>query len=370
MEANWTKDAFEEVLNKIQRTSLRIKDGLPYRSMGERYNDMSDDMGWWTNGFWPAILWIAYRHTKKSDYKLWAESCEKKLDEVLKDYYRVDHDAGFLWYLSAVTNYKITGNEESKRRGMVAASFLASRFNVAGKFIRAWSGDNNQGWAIIDCMMNLPLLYWASETTNDPRFRHIAVAHADMAAREFVRDDGSVRHIVCFDPETGERVGVLGGQGYDENSSWSRGTAWAIYGFALSGKYTGHVKYIETAKRVADFFMAELPKDYIPFADFKTPRGKFDKKDSTAAAIAASGLLVLSKLVINQGEKQIYEASALKIIKSLYQNYLEEDSNEAILIHGNVAYWAEVPDDDLSIIYGDYFFLEALAQLNGYEELF
>jgi unsaturated chondroitin disaccharide hydrolase len=370
METNWTKDAFGEVLNKIRRTSLKIKDGIPYRSIGEKYSDMSDDMGWWTNGFWPGILWIAYIHTKKSDYMLWAEGCEKKLDEVLKNYYRVDHDAGFLWHLSAVTNYKTTGDEESKRRGMVAASFLASRFNIAGNFIRAWSGDNNQGWAIIDCMMNLPLLYWASDISNDPRFRHIAVAHADMAAREFVREDGSVRHIVCFDAETGEKVGVRGGQGYDENSSWSRGTAWALYGFALSGKYTKNDKYIKIAKRVADFFISELPKDYIPFVDFKAPRGKQDKKDSTAASIAASGLLVLSRLVTDEVEKQIYEDSALKIIKSLYQKYRADDSNEAILVHGNVAYWAKAPDDDLSIIYGDYFFLEALAQLNGYEELF
>lgn len=152
-----------------------------------------------------------------------------------------------------MAQFKLLGHEDSRRRAMTAASHLAGRFNPAGQFIRAWNQPERVGWAIIDCMMNLPLLYWASEETKDPRFRHIARLHADTTLREFLRLDGSTHHIVCFDPETGERQEALGGQGYDPNSAWSRGTAWAIYGMALSARYTGDQRYIDAAKRSADF---------------------------------------------------------------------------------------------------------------------
>ena len=371
---NWINEAWEKAISKVTKSSERIQDVFPYIiANGHKYSDKSDDPGWWTNGFWPGLLWIVYQATKDGKFRTYAEGVEKKLDNVLIDYDRVDHDAGFMWHLSSVTNFRLTGNDRSRRRGLLAASIMASRYNLKGGFIRAWHDIEGQpsraGWAIIDCMMNLPLLYWASEMSEDPRFRFIAQSHADTTMREFIRPDGSVKHIVSFDPETGEMLDWFGGQGYDKNSSWSRGTAWALYGFTLSYQYTGEQSYLDTAKKVANFFTASLPDDYVPFADFKAPEDTNIHKDTSAAACAASGLLLLSSLV-SENEKHTYKNAALKILKSLYENYCCWDENyEALLKHGCVAYHFE-NETDVSLIYADYFFMEALAQLKGIKSLF
>jgi unsaturated chondroitin disaccharide hydrolase len=363
------KEALEKILNKLEKTSRRIRDEIPYRTIDGVYNDYSAEISWWTNGFWPGILWLAYRHTKKKEYADWALGVEEKLDSVQREFYSMDHDAGFMWHLSAVTDFKLTGNESSARRGLIAASFLASRFNPAGSYIRAWNGDR-QGWAIIDCMMNLAILYWAADHTKDLRYSNIAQAFAETVMRHFIREDGSAKHICEFDPATGEYIRNYGGQGYSEESSWSRGTAWALYGFAISAKYTGRKDFLNTAMKIANFFIAHLPEDSIPFSDFKAPAGINTNKDSSAAAIAASGMLLLSKLV-SDNEKPAYKNAAEKIVSSLYSNYIDWDGDEAIIQKGCVAFHAKAEEGlQTSLIYGDYFFLEALFQLNGFEELF
>ena len=369
---NWIDEAWEKAIKKVTLSGNRIKDGIPYKVVDRKYNDLSDDPNWWTNGFWAGLLWLMYKATGDGTFRSYAEGVEKKLDTALMNYDRVDHDAGFLWLLSAVTNLRLTGNEKSRRTGLIAASIMASRYNLKGGFIRAWNdyqGMNRAGWAIIDCMMNLPLLYWASEMSNDPRFKFIAQSHADTTMREFIRPDGSVKHIVCFDPETGEVKDWLGGQGYDRDSSWSRGTAWALYGFTLSHQYTGEQRYLDTAKKVANFFIASLPDDYVPYADFKAPRDLNIHRDTSAGACAASGLLLLSSLV-SENERDIYKNAALKILKSLYENYGSWDEDyEALLKHGCVAFHSK-DEADVSLIYADYFLMEALAQLKGIRPLF
>jgi unsaturated chondroitin disaccharide hydrolase len=365
-----SKIALEKVLTKLERTSARIGDTIPYRSINGVYDDLSGDINWWTNGFWAGILWLTYRHTKGENYAKLADGVEKRLDEALHNFYGLHHDVGFMWHLSSVASYKLTGSKESAKRGYIAASVLASRFNPAGNFIRAWNGEKNEGCAIIDCMMNLPLLYWASDFIKDPRFTNIAIAHAETAMKNFIREDGSAKHICKFDAVTGEYIENYGGQGYSEHSSWARGTAWALYGFALSSKYTGRKEFTDTAKRVANFFISHLAEDYVPFADFKAPEEANIYKDSSAAAIAASGLLLLSRLV-EENEKACYYNAAKKIVASLYNNYTNWENDEALITKGNVAFFAKNKDElETSLIYGDYYFLEALLQLNGSEELF
>jgi unsaturated chondroitin disaccharide hydrolase len=367
------REALDKVLAKLERTSSRIGDSVPYRTTNGVYDDLTGEIDWWTNGFWPGILWLAYRETKNEKYLKLANGVEDKLDKALQEFYGLHHDVGFMWHISSVTNYKLTGNENSARRGYIAASVLASRFNPAGPFIRAWNGWNNEentGWAIIDCMMNLPILYWASEHMKDPRFYNIAVAHAETVMNHFIREDGSVKHICKFDPVTGEYVENYGGQGYSPESSWSRGTAWALYGFALSSKYTGRKCFTDTAKRIANFFISHLPEDHIPFADFKAPAEVNIYKDSSAGAIAASGLLLLSRLV-EDNERDCYYSAAKKIVASLYNNYTDWEGDEALIIKGNVAFHLKDTNQlETSLIYGDYYFLEALQQLNGTQELF
>ena len=366
---NWVNDAWEKVHEKVTRTSSRIGARFPHASVGGTY--VLEAPHWWTAGFWPGLLWLLYRDSESMDdrYKDIAEACEQQLDEVLAGYDRLDHDIGFMWSLTSVARYKLLGEEQSRRRALLAASVLSGRFNIKGNYIRAWNpwseGDRNEGWAIIDCMMNLPLLYWASETTGDPRFKHLAMAHADTVLNYFIRTDGSVNHIVIFDPKTGEFESVNGGQGFAPNSAWSRGASWAIYGMALSYRYTGEARYLEAAKRVAHFFLANLPEDSVPHWDFRLPPGVERFRDTSAGACAACGLLEIARAVPEE-ESELYQSAGERILRSIYENYgaWDNQAEEGLILHGT-SHYPERRNIDVPLIYGDYFFVEGLARLRG-----
>ncbi|MFC5470735.1 glycoside hydrolase family 88 protein [Cohnella suwonensis] len=368
----WAEGAWADVVRKISRTSVRIGDRFPHASVGGEY--ALEPASWWTAGFWPGLLWLVYRETGEERLRKIALSCEEQLDRVVLDYDRLDHDIGFMWTLTSVARHRLRGEEDAKRRALLAANLLAGRFNPKGRFIRAWNPwrpeDDNAGWAIIDCLMNLPLLFWASETTGDPRYRHVAVMHADTVIEHFVRPDGSVYHIVVFDPGTGDKLGELGGQGYSRESAWSRGAAWALYGMALAYKYTGGKRYLDAAERVARFCVGELPEDLVPLWDFRLPEGAVRHKDTSAGACAASGLLLLSRLVERERSSPYREAGE-RMLKSLYENYgsWEGEGEEGLIVEGS----SHVPEGrnvGVPLIYGDYFFAEGLSQLLGREELF
>ncbi|TWD95736.1 unsaturated chondroitin disaccharide hydrolase [Neobacillus bataviensis] len=369
---HWVNEAWQQVTQKINRTSKTIGANFPHASENGKY--LLAEPHWWTAGFWPGLLWLVYQDTQDAALKQLAEDCEAKLDAVQNEYYRLDHDMGFMWTLTSVAQYKLLGNEDSKRRALLAANLLMGRFNVNGNFIRAWNpwteGEDNSGVAIIDCMMNLPLLYWASEETGDPRFKSVAKSHADTVLEYFIRNDGSVHHIVRFDPESGNKVEALGGQGYGPDSAWSRGTAWAIYGLTLCYHYTKEAKYLETAKRVAHFFISHLPEDFVPDWDFRLPADSDSPKDSSAGAIAASGLLLLANKV-TAAEAPVYKRAGEKILESLYRNYGNWDGSEeeGLILHGT-SHFPEGKYTDNPLIYGDYYFVEGLARLKGYKELF
>jgi unsaturated chondroitin disaccharide hydrolase len=248
---------------------------------------------------------------------------------------------------------------------MHAANLLAGRFNLAGGFIRAWNevpGHDTRGWAIIDCMLNIPLLYWASKESGDPRFKQIAVKHADTAIDAFVRPDGSVNHIVEFDPEQGGVVRTYGGQGYAEGSSWTRGQTWALYGFMMSYHHTGKAEYLHTAKRVAHYFMANIPENGIIPIDFRQPKEPV-REDDTAAAIAACGLIEIAKAV-PEVERGLYLNAALKLLKTLDESRCDWTAeNDCIIQYGSSAY--HVQNHHQPIIYGDYYFMEAVFKLKG-----
>jgi unsaturated chondroitin disaccharide hydrolase len=370
-EQQWIEEAWEKVTNKISRTSKRIGANFPHASENGQY--VLAEPHWWTAGFWPGILWLIYRDSKNENLRKLAEECEDKLDAVKRDYYKLDHDMGFMWTLTSVARYKILGEEESKRRGLIAANLLMGRFNPNGNYIRAWNpwteGEDNSGIAIIDCMMNLPLLYWASEETGDPRFKGVAKKHAEMVVDHFIRSDGGVHHIVRFDPNSGEMIEALGGQGYAPESAWSRGTAWAIYGLTLTYHYTGEERYLDYAKRVAHFFISHLSEDFVPDWDFRLPADVASPKDSSAGAIAACGLLLLADKAASE-ESQIYKKAGERILQSLYNHYSDwEGSEEGLILHAT-SHFPERKYLDNPLIYGDYYFVEGLAYLKGYRELF
>lgn len=368
----WVEEAWLKVNTKVERTSEKIGSNFPHASVEGTYQ--LEAPSWWTAGFWPGLLWLLYQDTKNDYFKELAEQCEKKLDTVITDYYKLDHDMGFMWTLTSVARYKLLNEEDSKRRGLLVANLLMGRFNASGNYIRAWNpwyeGENNSGWAIIDCLMNLPLLFWATDVTGDPRYSIVAKKHGETVLDHFIRKDGSVHHIVRFDPETGERVEAIGGQGFGPDSAWSRGAAWAIYGLSLLFKYTKDDKYLQAAKNVSHFFIANLPEDYVPHWDFRLPDHITKYRDSSAGAIAASGLLLLADQV-SSTESAIYRNAGTRILKSLYENYGAWDNhNEEGLILSGTSHYPEGKNIDVPLIYGDYYFVEGLAKLKGNNQLF
>ena len=369
----WAQETLERTAHKLEKVAQRSAEKIPYTTVDGVHDDKSGDkeIGWWTNGFWGGIMWQMYTLTGKEIYRNIAEQNEKKLDADLMDYEKLDHDNGFKWLPTAVADYRVTGNRSSKNRGLLAAGNLAGRYNCAGKCIRAWNDWPNskvdrRGWAIIDCMMNLPLLYWASEETGDPRFSQIAANHADTAMKAFIRGDGSANHIVEFDPASGEMIKSYGGQGYGEGSSWTRGQSWGLYGFMLSYLHTQNNAYLETAERIANYFIANIPDSGLIPVDFRQPED-VKLEDSTAAAIASCGLIELARQKDGRQQK-IYLNAALKMLQALTKNsfnWNEEEDN--LLTKCTAAYHDE--KHEFSIIYGDYFFLEALMKLAD-KELF
>jgi unsaturated chondroitin disaccharide hydrolase len=359
--SEWMEQAWTAGVHKIKKASLRIGTRFPHGSHAGEYQLVPPV--YWTAGFWTGLLWLVYREHRDEELRKIAEDCEAQLDALLQDYTKLSHDIGFMWTLSSLAQWQVTGNDNSHRRGMLAASHLAGRFNSKGNFIRAWNQPERTGWAIIDCLMNVPLLYWASVQTNDPRFRHIAISHTQTAAKQFLRIDGSVHHVVCFDPQTGERIGALGGQGYAEGSAWARGAAWGIYGWTLGYRHTRRQEFLNAAERAVTFYLANLPEDRVPYWDFRLPSNDGAPRDSSAAAITASGLLDLADIV--GGDKgSCYREQALSILASLYNHYQADDSEEAILLHGT----GNLPMNqnvDRPLIYGDYYYMEALAKLKG-----
>ena len=371
----WADEVINRIRNKMARVSEKNRDKIPYTTdENGNYDDRSDrnrswriddGLNWWTNGFWGGILWLLYQDTGEDRYAQIARISEERMDRCFSDFYGLHHDVGFMYVPTAVADYRLTGNEASRKRAMHAANLLAGRFNPAGRFIRAWNdleNEDTRGWAIIDCMFNLSLLYWAAEESGDPRFRHIAMMHADTVMKYFVRPDGSVNHIVEFDPETGEMVRSLGGQGYGEGSSWTRGQGWALYGFMISYIHTGKQEYLDTAKKVAHYCMACIPESGLIPVDFRQPEQPA-YEDSCGACVIAGGLLELAGR-LPAPEQAVYRNAALRILRAIDgQRAAWSDSCDAIVQNCSAAYHAD--RHHFTMTYADYFFIEAVYKLKN-----
>ncbi len=355
-------DWMQSIQKKIVCMHEKLGESVPWYSTEGCYKEAAEDF--WVSGFWPGMLWIMYDMTGKDFYKDAAWQWDGRLEGCFVRESNMHHDVGFQFLPTAVIKYKLTGDREAKRRGLFAANFLAGRFNPAGGFLRAWN-QNKTGWSIIDSTMNLSLLFWAAEESGDARFFHTAKIHADTVLKYFIRPDGSVNHIVVFDPVSGEMQKSLGGQGYDSNSSWSRGQAWAIYGMANVCRYTGERRFLDAAKRVAHYFLANLEACGLPCWDFRVPNREQEPLDSSAAAIAASGLLEIAEMTSD--DDGFYRKAAVRMINCLTEQcaVLDDPEYQGLLLHGTGNKPAE-EQVDVPLIYGDYFYLEALARLDGW----
>ena len=309
----------------------------------------------WTEGFWTGILWILYEFTGNEEYKNAAEiQCGIfKLREE-KDVKLDHHDMGFLYSLSCVAAYKITGDEKYKATALKAADRLCRRFREKGQFLQAWAMPV---CLIIDTLLNIPLLHWASEVSGDAKYADIAKAHLDTALETIIRDDFTTRHIYMFDAETGERLRGIAGQAYSADSCWARGQAWAIAGLAISYSYTKDEKLIPFFNGVTEHFINNLPADYIPYWDLVFTSGN-EPRDTSAAAIAICGILEMGKHIPNPK----FEEAADKMLISLMDNYTTRNLKFSNGLLTDAMYDRNRGHGSECNIWGDYFYLEAIIR--------
>ena len=357
------ENALEQIQEKFRKTAEKAaREGIiPYRSEGGKwFASPYDGNSWWTGGFWPGLMWQFWHLTGDGFYRDEARRAGRLLTDEFRSFRRLNHDVGFMYLLSAGADAKLTGDEQAETDLLHAASLLMGRFNPTG-FIRAWNEPERVGYAIIDCMMNLALLYRASRDTGDPRFRHTARIHADTTLREFLRENGSVSHIIEFDPETGKRVREHPGQGYALGTQWSRGQAWGLYGFALAYRHLEDQRYLDAAERIASNFAANIRQDGLTDCDFCQPADE-ERIDNIAGAIAACGLQELAGLTGNESWKQHAE----RLTDGLLEHCADWSGNCCgILTRCTASYHDDGAGRHTNITYGDYFLVEALMRLCG-----
>lgn len=358
------KQIHKKITDKVESQSTRYINGFPDLIACDENKYRLVDEFMWTSGFWQGMLLNAYKNTKNPntlDALRYYEGIQRK---AFLDPQRLHHDVGFMWYLSSAQDYEFTGYKQSKIDALNAANVLMSRFNPKGGYLRAWNDDSEDnhtkaGQAIIDCMMNIDLLYWASSVTCDGRYANVANAHADSTLENFIRDDGTVIHIVSYDTRTGEPLETLTGQGYSLESSWTRGMGWAAYGFIKAYANTGDIKYKTASQKVIDKFINLLPEGEIPPCDFFQPMEP-EYFDSSAGAIVACAML--ENAYLSPEKKEHYVSEAKKLLETLTERCADLDpETDGILRLSTQAY--HKGSKNCTLIYGDFYYMEAVDML-------
>ncbi len=354
--------ALSEALKKIDANLDVFDTVFPSHASVNNVYTKDENVNGWNEGFWTGILWLAYDLTGDEKYRRVAEMQIPTYTKRIKEHLGVDHhDMGFLYTPSCVAAYKLTGNEEAKETALLAADNLMRRYHEKGEFLQAWGeiGAPDNYRLIIDCLLNIPLLYWASEVTGDKKYEEIAFKHYKSTAANIMRPDGSTFHTFYFDPETGKPTKGVTHQGFRDDSCWSRGQAWGIYGPLMTYMYEKNPDAIEFFKRTSRYFMEHLPEDFIAYWDLAFTSGD-EERDSSAAAIAACGLIEGANVTGDEG----YLNAAKNMINSLIDGYLTKDIPESngLLLHAVYGKPMNNGVDECNI-WGDYFYMEALARL-------
>ncbi|MFD9896052.1 glycoside hydrolase family 88 protein [Amycolatopsis sp. NPDC059027] len=344
-------------------TKLRaVAPGVTAFPVGTKFEKWTySSNGDWVGGFWPGTLWLAWLYSGDEQFRALALASAEKLAPRQND--TGTHDLGFLFYPSWVTAWRLTGDDHWRAGAVRAADSLIQRYNPRGRFIRAWGrldDPKNAGRIIMDTMMNLDLLAFASKQTQDPKYLGIATEHAKTAQRVFPRPDGSTPHVFDFDPATGAPIGPGTVQGYSPASCWSRGQAWGIYGFTTMYRRTGNPEFLATARKLADFALKALTPDHVPVWDYLAPQQPYDVKDASAGAIMACGLLDLAVVA----KRPQYREAALRLLTALSRTCLTTRSTRAEAIVARCT--RNRPSEDgveISLPYADYYLLEGILRV-------
>lgn len=323
----------------------------------------------WTGGFWPGVLWYDYEATQNDTIRVLAEKYTESL-KLFSEIPAYDHDLGFLVFCSYGNGYRLTHNPTYRDVIIATADSLATLYNPKVGTILSWPrniemlGGHN---TIMDNMINLEMLFWAARNGGDRRLFDVAVSHADKTMENQFRPDYTSYHVAVYDTLTGNCIKKCTHQGYADESMWARGQAWAIYGYTVVFRETGDPKYLEFAEKLVDVYLKNLPEDYVPYWDFNAPDIPNAPRDASAACVVASALLEMSGFYGNgQGEK--YKEAAEKMLCSLSSDkYQSRDTNVAFLLH-STGHWAAKSEIDASIIYADYYYIEALLRLKRINE--
>lgn len=318
----------------------------------------------WGDGFLPGMLWIFRKHSasNSNEANYWMEQAIKYTTplEPRKNDHDV-HDLGFLFLSTYYRWWRLTGDPAHKEVLIEAGRTLAQRFKEKGQYLRSFVADNS---LFVDIMMNVGLIFYAAHETGDRRLREIAIRHSLTTRRVLVRGDGSTAHEGLFDTESGEFLRQATHQGYRGDSCWSRGLTWAMYGFTTAYEYSRDARFLETAQACADFYVIHSPGDGIPPWDFNAPAENRTLLDTSAAAICAAGLLRLCRLVTDTVKGHLYWSTAVMILRSLCDKHLAKpDPKWEGILKGGVYHVHKGVGVDESVMWGEYFFCEALERV-------
>ncbi|KIL40584.1 glucuronyl hydrolase [Gordoniibacillus kamchatkensis] len=363
----WEK-AIETALQITKQNIERFGSRFPHVSQGDKRYDLNDNNDW-TDGFWSGILWLSYEYSGDASFRNAAAATVGSFRNRLEQFIALDHhDIGFLYSPSAMAQWIIENDEEAKQLALKAADVLMLRWREKLNIFQAWGRKDdpkNGGRIIIDCLMNLPLLYWASAHTGNPVYKEAALRHAELSRRFLVRGDDSSYHTFYFDQETGDALRGGTHQGFQDGSTWTRGQAWGIYGFALAYRGLQRPEFLETSKRLARYFIERLPDDQVVYWDFDAPQQPGTMRDSSASAIAAAGMLELTQhMDPSDPERDRFLQAVHSSMASLASRYAgkAEEGAEGFLEHGSYSVRGGASPDDY-VIWGDYFYLETLLRL-------
>lgn len=358
--------ALDSALKKIDQNMELLGEQYPQPATSNNKYDMMENTEW-TNGFWTGILWLAYEYTNDEKYRKLAEKHVQSFLHRIENKIEVDHhDLGFLYIPSCVSAYKLTGNLDAKRAALLAADQLVSRYQETGEFIQAWgelgAADNYR--LIVDCLLNIPLLYWAYEETKNEKYFEIASKHYKTTLKNAVREDASAYHTFYFDPKDGKPLKGVTRQGYRDDSSWARGQAWIMYGIALNYNYVFDESAIYNFEAVSNYFLNRLPEDLVCYWDLIFSDKDGQPRDSSAAAVAVCGIQEMNRYLPETNEsKHLYNLASHGILRSLINHYtdVEVEGINPLLTHG-VYSWHSGKGVDEGNLWGDYFYMEALVR--------